>query len=302
MKKRRISTIILIVIFLVGLCVLLYPTISNLYNQYGAVAAIVDYDDSVKEMREQERQEMLQKAREYNENLREHPISFVNGEPSNDEYKELLDVSANQNGIMGYITIDKIDVYLPIYHGTSSEALARGAGHIEGSSLPIGGKGTHAVISGHRGLPGAKLFTDLDELVEGDTFTITVLDEVYTYEVDQIRIVLPEEVSDLDIVDGEDYVTLVTCTPYGVNTHRLLVRGHRIANLTEDTPIVADALQVDTKIVALFIAVPILVILLIWVLVHYRNKDENKKQKKEKKHKFKKLIKKKKKVNEEELL
>jgi sortase A len=277
MKKRRISTIILVVIFLVGLCVLLYPTISNLYNQYGAVAAITDYDESVKELNEQQRQDMLQAARDYNEKLREHPISFVNGEPSNDEYKALLDSTENQNGIMGYITIDKIDVYLPIYHGTSSEALARGAGHIEGSSLPIGGKGTHAVISGHRGLPGAKLFTDLDELVEGDTFTITVLDEVYTYEVDQIRIVLPEEVSDLDIVDGEDYVTLVTCTPYGVNTHRLLVRGHRIAN-AKNTPIVADALQVDTKIVALFIATPILVVLLVWVLVYYRKKGNKKKQ------------------------
>jgi sortase A len=227
-------------------------------------------------MEEKERKEMLQAAKDYNEKISKNPNQFVNGEAQDEEYKSLLNVDGN--GMMGYITINKLGVYLPIYHGTGEDALIHSTGHIEGSSLPIGGESTHALISGHRGLPSAKLFTDLDELEIGDTFKITVLDEVTTYEVDQIRIVLPNEVSDLKLVEGEDYVTLITCTPYGVNSHRLLVRGHRIANTGDDARVTADALQIDTKIVALFIAVPILIVLLFWLLIHYRKKDKNKKQ------------------------
>jgi sortase A len=201
------------------------------------------------------------------------------GDPVDDEYSSLLDVDGN--GMIGYITITKLDVRLPIYHGTGSDVLAQYAGHIEGSSLPVGGKGTHAVISGHRGLPTAKLFTDLDKMEVGDTFTITVLDQVLTYEVDQIRIVLPDEVSDLEIDENKDYVTLVTCTPYGVNTHRLLVRGHRIKT-AETTAVTADALQIDTKLVAICIAIPILLVLVVWVFIHYRKKNnKNKDDKKE---------------------
>jgi sortase A len=250
--------------------VLLYPTVSNFVNSRLAGETIIQYDDSVKEKKEAEIDEMINDAKDYNTALASNSHSFKNGESKDEAYNSTLNIDGK--GMMGYITIDKIDVNLPIYHGTSSDVLSKGVGHIEGSSLPVGGKSTHCVLSGHRGLPASKLFTDLDDLEIGDTFTITVLDRVITYEVDQIKTVLPDGVTDLDIVDGEDYVTLVTCTPYGVNTHRLLVRGHRIENLAEMSTATADALQVDTKIVALCIAIPILAILLIWVLIHYRKK------------------------------
>jgi sortase A len=269
-KNKKLTTIILVIIFFVGLCVLLYPTVSNFVNSRLAGETIIQYDDSVKEKKEAEIDEMINDAKDYNTALASNSHSFKNGESKDEAYNSTLNIDGK--GMMGYITIDKIDVNLPIYHGTSSDVLSKGVGHIEGSSLPVGGKSTHCVLSGHRGLPASKLFTDLDDLEIGDTFTITVLDRVITYEVDQIKTVLPDGVTDLDIVDGEDYVTLVTCTPYGVNTHRLLVRGHRIENLAEMSTATADALQVDTKIVALCIAIPILAILLIWVLIHYRKK------------------------------
>ena len=166
---------------------------------------------------------------------------------------------------MGYIEIPSIDVMLPIYHGTSEEVLQTAIGHIEGSSLPIGGPSTHCVISGHRGLPSARLFTDIDQLSEGDTFTLLVLDETLTYEVDQIRIVEPDDTSLLTIEEGQDLCTLVTCTPYGVNSHRLLVRGHRVEN--QETAgvlrITADAMMIDSRYVAPVIAVPILIIVIL---------------------------------------
>jgi sortase A len=258
---------------------LLYPSVSNYVNTRNSAKSISEYDEDVANLEEEERQQMLEDAKAYNEELCKRKTVFVNGEPQDSEYKSLLDVDGK--GMMGYITISKLDVRLPIYHGTDSSSLNYATGHIEGSSLPIGGESTHCVISGHRGLPSAKLFTDLDELEIGDTFTITVLGEVLTYEVDQIRIVLPENVSDLNVVDGKDYVTLVTCTPYGVNTHRLLVRGKRIAT-TENIAVSADALQIDTKLVAICIAVPILLVLSAWVLIHYRKKsNKNKGDKKE---------------------
>ena len=175
---------------------------------------------------------------------------------------------------MSYIEIPKIKCSLPIYHGTDEAVLQIAVGHIEGSSLPVGGVNTHCVLSGHRGLPSAKLFSDLDKLEEGDLFMIRTLNQTLTYEVDQIRIVLPEEIDDLEIVEGEDLCTLVTCTPYGINTHRLLVRGHRVANQedAENIRVTAEAMQVDTRIVAAFVAVPILLVLLIWLLVSTRKK------------------------------
>ena len=174
---------------------------------------------------------------------------------------------------MGYVEIPSISCTLPIYHGTDEAVLQIAIGHMEGSSLPVGGESTHCVISGHRGLPSAKLFTKLDELVEGDVFMLQVLGETLTYEVDQIRIVEPREIDALEIVEGEDYCTLVTCTPYGVNSHRLLVRGHRVENREgKDVRIAADARQIEPEIVAPLVAVPILFVLLIWLLVKYRKK------------------------------
>jgi sortase A len=274
MKKRKSTTIILVIIFLVGLCVLLYPTISDYVNQNHAAEVIVSYDENVEKMAKEKREQMLADAKAYNESLVGSSLQLQNGDPVDDEYSSLLDVDGE--GMIGYITITKIDVRLPIYHGTSSDTLAKYAGHIEGSSLPVGGKSTHAIISGHRGLPSAKLFTDLDEMEVGDTFTITVLDKVLTYEVDQIRIVEPEELSDLGIVEVEDYVTLVTCTPYGVNTHRLLVRGKRIKT-AENASVTSDALQIDTRLVAICIAIPILLAFAIWVSIHYRKKNNKSK-------------------------
>lgn len=176
-------------------------------------------------------------------------------------YENTLNVTAD--GMMGYVEIPTINCVLPIYHGTDDVVLDSAIGHIEGSSLPVGGESTHCVISGHRGLPSAKLFTNLDKLTEGDTFMLRILDEVLTYEVDQIHIVLPDEVDDLAIIEGKDLCTLVTCTPYGVNSHRLLVRGHRIENLSDEIRITADASQIEPKIVAPFVAIPVLIILLI---------------------------------------
>ncbi|MBQ1188425.1 MAG: class C sortase [Peptococcaceae bacterium] len=182
-------------------------------------------------------------------------------------YEKTLDVSGT--GIMGYIEIDSIDVSLPIYHGTEDSVLQIAVGHLDWSSLPVGGAGTHCVMSGHRGLPSAKLFTHLDELVEGDTFVVRVLDEVFTYEVDQILIVEPEDVSALTIEPGNDLCTLVTCTPYGINSHRLLVRGHRIENEVASAlvRVTSDAVQIEPVLVAPVLAMPILFVLLVMLLL-----------------------------------
>ena len=219
MKKNR-STIILILIFLVGLSVMLYPTVSDYVNQRHQSRALASYDETVNEMSDADYTAYFEAADAYNQRLAATPNSFFTPEQVSG-YDETLDVSGT--GIMGYITIPRIGVELPVYHGTSDGVLQVAAGHLEGSSLPVGGAGTHAVISAHRGLPSAKLFTNLDELEAGDTFTITVLDRVLTYEVDRISIVLPTETDLLQPVEGQDYVTLMTCTPYGINTHRLLV-------------------------------------------------------------------------------
>ena len=268
MKKNR-STIILILIFLVGLSVMLYPTVSDYVNQRHQSRALASYDETVNEMSDADYTAYFEAADAYNQRLAATPNSFFTPEQVSG-YDETLDVSGT--GIMGYITIPRIGVELPVYHGTSDGVLQVAAGHLEGSSLPVGGAGTHAVISAHRGLPSAKLFTNLDELEAGDTFTITVLDRVLTYEVDRISIVLPTETDLLQPVEGQDYVTLMTCTPYGINTHRLLVRGHRV-NTRESQKhvrVTADATRIDPIITAPVIALPMLAVLIgVLLLVTY---------------------------------
>ena len=264
MKKNR-STIILILIFLVGLSVMLYPTVSDYVNQKNQSRAVASYSEEVENLSDVDYQAYFDAADDYNRRLAETPDAFYRPEEVSG-YTDTLDVSGT--GIMGYITISKIGVELPVYHGTSDGVLQVAAGHLEGSSLPVGGAGTHAVISAHRGLPSAKLFTNLDELEVGDTFTITVLDRVLTYEVDQISIVLPTETDLLQPVEGKDYVALMTCTPYGINTHRLLVRGKRIENAENQKHIrvTADALRIEPIIVAPALAVPMLLVLLVVML------------------------------------
>ncbi|MCC8135218.1 MAG: class C sortase, partial [Ruminococcus sp.] len=222
------------------------------------------YQTAVSEMDDSETERILAEARAYNESLNQVYSPFSNYDEV-EGYEDILDITGT--GIMGYISIPVIDVELPIYHGTSSEVLNVAVGHLQGSSLPVGGADTHAVISAHRGLPSARLFTDLDKLVEGDTFTITVLDEVLTYEVEDIFIVLPTELDKLEVISGGDYVTLMTCTPYGINTHRLLIRAHRIETAYDTTvKVTADAVQLDTLSTVPYIAAPLLLILLfVWM-------------------------------------
>lgn len=267
MKKKKssiITTIVMVFIFLLGLAIMLYPTVSNWWNTRVQSRAIASYQQTTNAMSEEEYNGILFAASDYNSRLADirEPL-FNYGEVSG--YTETLDVSGT--GIMGYVSIPVIGIELPIYHGTSDEVLNIAVGHLEGSSLPVGGSGTHSVVMAHRGLPSAKLFSDLDELVKGDTFTITILNETLTYEVEDIFIILPHEYEKLEIIDGKDYVTLMTCTPYGVNSHRLLVRGVRIDTVEEEIvvklKVPADATQVDPMIVVPIIAVPLVVILII---------------------------------------
>ncbi len=271
--NRRLPTAIIVAIFLVGLSVLLYPAISDFINQKNQSKAIEGYTEVVDAMTEEEKAAYFAAAEEYNKKIFETPRIFFFPD-SVEGYDDLL--NASDNGIMGYISIDKIRVELPIYHGTSDGVLNIAAGHLKGTSLPIGGPDTHCVISAHRGLPSAKLFTDLDRLEIGDVFTITILDVVITYEVDQIRTVEPDDVSELQISGDKDYFTLLTCTPYGINTHRLLVRGHRIENIKQKTNIyvTSDAYQIDTLISAPAVAVPMLLILLIRLLIPQKRRSK----------------------------
>lgn len=270
MKKNK-STIILILVFFVGLSVMLYPTISDYVNQLHQTRAVANYAADVDKLSDADYTAYFEAADAFNAQIAADPdaLYFPDRFPS---YESTLDVTGT--GIMGYITIEKIGVELPIYHGTSDAVLQVAAGHLEGTSLPVGGASTHAVISAHRGLPSAKLFTNLDQLEVGDTFTITVLDRTLTYEVDNISIILPTETDSLKVVDGKDYVTLMTCTPYGINTHRLLVRGHRV-NTRESQKhvrVTADATRIDPIITAPVIALPMLAVLLIWLLVTTRKR------------------------------
>lgn len=276
-KSGNASTIILVAIFFVGLSVLLYPTISDFWNEKRQSQAIVNYDDLIVDLTPEDYSEYFKKADSYNGKIRNMSFPFLNYKNIADEYYNTLDV--NGDGMMGYITIEKIKVQLPIYHGTSDKVLNTAVGHVEGSSIPVGGKSTHSVLSAHRGLPSAKLFTNLDKLETGDIFTIRILDRLITYQVDQILIVLPSETENLNIVQGEDYCTLVTCTPYGINTHRMLVRGTRIENIEEDKVInvITEAYQIDPLIVTPAVAAPMLGALLIILLVKSSKKGKGKK-------------------------
>lgn len=256
--KKHLSTILIAMLLIVGSALLLYPSFSNYLNSKHASGLITDYNKAVINAGSEEKERMIKEAEDYNKNLLPGAFSDAGND---DEYNRNLDITGT--GIMGYIDIDKIGVELPIYHGVEKEVLQIGAGHLEGSSLPVGGEGTHCVLSGHRGLPSAKLFTDLDELEVGDIFTIKVLDRVLTYKIDQIKVVLPSETEDLMPIPGEDHCTLLTCTPYGINTHRLLVRGTRVADEAEESPkifVANEAFEVDTLIVAPVMAVPMFLI------------------------------------------
>ena len=264
MQKKRdiITTVIFSLIFLVGLSVMLYPSFSNWWNQRHQTRAVASYKEAVAEMDNGETERLLAEAHDYNSQLAQLYAPFTNFDEI-PGYDDILNISGT--GIMGYVSIPNINVELPIYHGTSEGVLQIATGHIQGSSLPVGGASTHAVISGHRGLPSARLFTDLDQIVEGDTFTINVLNEVYTYEVERILVILPTETDKLAIFPGEDIVTLMTCTPYGVNSHRLLIRGHRIETIYDKkVKVSADALQVDEMKVIPAIFVPLLILLFIY--------------------------------------
>ena len=269
-SKRTVSTIVLLLVFVVGIELLAYPSVSDWWNSLHQSRAIASYAEQVASMDDDTYEELLAEAQAYNESLLTKSDRFNLSDEELEEYEQLLSVDGTD--VIGYLEIDKIDVELPIYHGTSSAVLQTGLGHLEGSSLPIGGESTHSVISGHRGLASAKLLTDLDQMEEGDTFVIHVLDETLTYEVDQIRIVEPTDFSELAIVEGEDYCTLMTCTPYGINTHRLLVRGHRVDNADTDTRVTADAVQIDPMTVAPLVAVPLLVLLLAGLLARNRKR------------------------------
>ena len=249
---------------------MLYPSISDYWNSFHQSQAIASYIEQVEELDETAYQAIWSDAVAYNEKLKENQTSYHLTEEGKERYKNLLDVNAN--GIMGYIEIPVIDCFLPIYHGTEDTVLQIAVGHLEWSSLPVGGTSSHCVVSGHRGLPSAKLFTDLDRLIVGDKFMLRVLGEVLTYEVDQIKIVLPEELDYLKIQEGADYCTLVTCTPYGINSHRLLVRGHRVENLPDAVTVVSDGVRIDPILVAPIVSMPILLILLIVLLLPKKKK------------------------------
>lgn len=270
--KKHWSTFLLIAVFLIGLSLLLYPSVSDWWNSFHQSRAIANYDQTVANMDNNEYEHLWQDAVDYNAALAEKNGLFALTESEKARYESLLNVSGI--GIMGYIEIPGIKCELPIYHGTSEGVLQVGVGHIEASSLPTGGESTHCVLSGHRGLPSAKLFTDLDKLITGDLFVLRVLDETLTYEVDQVLIVEPQEVNALNVEEGKDLCTLVTCTPYGINSHRLLVRGHRVENqeLVSTVRVTADAIQIEPVIVAPMVAVPMLLVLLVWLMVRTRKR------------------------------
>ena len=271
-KKSSFVTAILIAALLAGALLLLYPTVSDYWNSFHQSRAIASYAEQVADLDDTTYDQIWADARAYNETLDNSTSRFVMTEEQKKIYEALLNIA--DNGVMGYIEIPKIKCNLPIYHGTDEAVLQIAIGHVQGSSLPAGGESTHCVLSGHRGLPSAKLFSDLDQLTEGDVFLLRVLDETLTYEVDQIRTVLPDELDDLAIEEGKEYCTLVTCTPYAINTHRMLVRGHRVENQASASTIrvTADAMQIEPLLIAPLVAVPMLLVLLVMVLIPHRTK------------------------------
>ncbi len=268
--RKHASTMILILILVVGLSLMLYPSFSNWWNEAHQSRAIAAYSQEVSKLDENRYDELWQQAWEYNRSLVGREDAYLLDDSQKAEYERLLDVSGM--GIMGYIEIPGLKVSLPIYHGTEESVLQVAVGHLEWTSLPVGGESTHCVLSGHRGLPSAKLFTDLDRLVVGDRFRLGVLDQVLTYEVDQILIVEPQDTEALLIEEGKDLCTLVTCTPYGINTHRLLVRGHRVETEKDakNVRVTSDAIQIEPYLVAPVVAAPILLVLLLGLLIPRR--------------------------------
>ena len=271
MKNHR-STILLILILLIGLSLMLYPSFADWWNSFHSSRAIASYEEQVANIDDAQYEELWNAARDYNQSLLHRPNDFILSDEQQEIYKSLLDIGGN--GIMGYIEIPTIDVMLPIYHGTEESVLQIAVGHLDWTSLPVGGAGSHCVLSGHRGLPSARLFTDLDKLKVGDVFMLHVLNEILTYEIDQILIVEPQDTDPLLIEPGKDLCTMITCTPYGINSHRMLVRGHRIESQEEpkDIRITADAVRIEPLMVAPIVAVPILLVLLIILLLPKQKK------------------------------
>lgn len=264
--SKKITTIFIVIIIIAGLGLVLYPTVSDLLKTIAYHQAIVEYQSVVEAMDDSTYEEILRRANEYNEKLLgQGHIRVTLSDEELADYNSQMNV--DDSGIMGYVVIQKINVSLPIYHGTGEAVLQSGAGHLEGSSLPVGGKGTHSVLSGHRGLPSAMLFTNIDQMVIGDTFTVRVLREVLTYEVDEIKTVLPNEVNAVRIEEGQDYCTLLTCTPYGVNSHRLLVRGHRIPTPAEEMESTGIENQVWIDYLPLMGGVALIVIIMIVIII-----------------------------------
>ena len=273
--KKQIPNLIFGIIFIVGICVFLYPSVSNYINSKNQSKAIKNYDDALASLTEEDYTKYWQAAYDYNEALAQKRMNFTLSDEELAEYNSILDPTGT--GVIGTIEIENIGVNLPIYHGTEESVLQVGIGHLEGTSFPTGTASTHAVLSGHRGLPSAKLFTDLDQMIEGDTFLLHVMDKTFAYQVDQIKIVLPEETNDLAIQSDKEYVTLVTCTPYGVNTHRLLVRAKRV-DYNEETRLIvpADAIRYGNLVVAPFIGAPLLLIAFIIFMVLTSNRGKKK--------------------------
>ena len=268
MKPSKIGIFLVLMLF-VGVCGLLYPSVSQYWNTKTQTQAVENYREILESLKEEDLTKFFEEAENYNKELND--LSF----PLNDYYKlkgynDILNVGGN--GIMGYVSIQKLGVELPLYHGISAEVLNVACGHIEGTSLPVGGENTHCVLSAHRGLPHAKLFTNLDKMEVGDTFTLTTLNQTFTYQVDQIKVVRPDEVDDIRIVPGEDLCTLLTCTPYGINSHRLLVRGTRIENAAPVLHVTSNAYRIDSLVATPVVAAPILLILLIFLMIKYRDK------------------------------
>ncbi len=277
---RRHKTVIFLTLgFLVGICILLYPAFSDFWNSKTQSRAITNYESVLEDLKPEDYTAIFEKANAYNQALYEtnFPLTDYKQVPG---YYDTLRVT--DNDMIGYLKIDRIGVELPIYHGTSDYVLNKGVGHLEGSSLPVGGENTHSIMSAHRGLPSSKLFTDLDRVEKGDTFQIIILDQVLTYQVDFIKVIEPTDISDLQIIEGGDYCTLFTCTPYGINTHRLLVRGIRIETIKEKPVLYVsnEAFRIEPLLVTPAVAAPMLFVLLIHLLVKYREPPKNTQQKK----------------------
>ena len=268
MKKDRVGILLVLMLF-IGVCGLLYPAVSQYWNTKTQTRVVEDYQAVLDSLKQEDYTSFFQEAEKYNAALAKLSSPLLDNQKP-EGYDGILNVTGN--GIMGYLSIQKLGVELPVYHGISTEVLNIACGHLEGTSLPVGGKSTHSVLSAHRGLPHARLFTDLDKMELGDTFQITILDRTFTYQVDQIKVVLPNEIDDIQIIDGEDHCTLLTCTPYGINSHRLLVRGTRIENAVPALYVTSDAYRIDSLVATPMVAAPILFILLIVLMVKYRDK------------------------------